>query len=519
MPVLQRLRHPRLRTKVLFGVLLATALALVAQFAISYHATMNSVDRLEASRIADHLAVAADVLGDHRESLELLAVDAGSPIVVPHVVSHDTPWLRKEVVDRLVRAHRADFVAVLDSHGVPLASSSELPTPVLSSAVVGEAARGVAGSQWVTSNGQLWLVAAAPIVGDRAGAPRYGTAIVGKAVDDDFAAAMARATGSQIAFVLGRGVVAVSDRAILLLVAKIDAGSARSRGVDVARGFSGARQALPLAAGQASMIVAEPRTPIVAARDQLLRGAAFAALGALAVAVLIGVILANQLVRPLSSLTGAARAIAFGDLRRRVAVSPLKRDEVNDLGRAFNDMAGRVEDAQETLRQAAIRDGLTGLLNQREFYRRLAEEVSRADRGGTTLALVMMDLDHLKAVNDTFGHLQGDAVLTEVARMIERCVREGDVVARYAGDEFAVILPNADADHALTVGERMRAGSAGVAAAAGLPAAADVTLSVGVVTRPLGGWSPKRTVELADDALYRAKHAGRDRVEVGAEAV
>ena len=98
----------------------------------------------------------------------------------------------------------------------------------------------------------------------------------------------------------------------------------------------------------------------------------------------------------------------------------------------------------------------------------------------------MIDLDHLKAVNDTFGHLQGDAVLTEVARMIERCVREGDVVARYAGDEFAVILPNADADHALAVGERMRAGSAGVAAAAGLPAAADVTLSVGVVTRPVG---------------------------------
>ena len=183
-------------------------------------------------------------------------------------------------------------------------------------------------------------------------------------------------------------------------------------------------------------------------------------------AALIGVILANQLVKPLSSLTGAARAIATGDLQRRVAVSPVKRDEVNDLGRAFNDMAARVEDAQETLRQAAIRDGLTGLLNQREFFRRLAEEVSRADRGGRTLSMLMIDLDHLKAVNDTFGHLQGDAVLTEVARMIEACVREGDIVARYAGDEFAVILPNADGEHALAVGERMRTGSAGVAAAA-----------------------------------------------------
>ena len=87
-------------------------------------------------------------------------------------------------------------------------------------------------------------------------------------------------------------------------------------------------------------------------------------------------------------------------------------------------------------------------------------------------------------------------------------------MTRYAGDEFAVILPDADARQALDVGERVRSGAAGVAGAAGLPAGEAVTLSIGVVTRPAGQWDARRTVELADDALYRAKQAGRDRVEV-----
>jgi len=516
-PLSQRLRHPRLRAKILGGVLLAAVLALGAQFAISYVVASNSIDRLEASRVADHLTVAGDVLGDHRAALELLAVDAGSPLVAPHVVSRDLPWLRKEVVDRLMAAHRVDLIVVLDGRGSVLAGSSRLPAAASAAPIMRSAALGSAGSAWATWNGKLWLVAAAPILVDQPAEQRVGTVVVADQVDSRFVASLERASGSRIAFLLGDQVAAVTDRAILPLVANIVAAPSGRGTVHAAQGYSGDRLALPLVAGRASMVAAEARTPIVATQRGLLHGTLLAALGAMAVAALIGSILSRQLVRPLSSLTGAAHAFAAGDLHRRVTVSSRKRDEINDLGQAFNHMATQIEDAQETLRQAAIRDGLTGLLNQREFFRRLAAEVSRADRGDEPVSVLMIDLDHLKAVNDTFGHLYGDAVLSEVARMIEATVREGDAVARYAGDEFVGILTDADAERALGVGERILAGAAGVAVAAGLPARVVCTLSIGAVTRPTGRWNPNRTVELADEALYRAKRAGRNRVEVGAD--
>ncbi|MFN8021715.1 MAG: GGDEF domain-containing protein [Acidimicrobiales bacterium] len=164
----------------------------------------------------------------------------------------------------------------------------------------------------------------------------------------------------------------------------------------------------------------------------------------------------------------------------------------------------------------AFDDGLTGVGNRRRFDRDLDGLLDRAGRD-RPVALAMVDIDHFKRVNDTHGHPVGDAVLRHVATVIAANVREGDLVYRYGGEEFAVLLPGAELDEALRVVERVRAAVAvtplvGEAYAAVPP----VTVSVGVSATPPVDASAM--VRLADGALYAAKSGGRNRVETGAPA-
>jgi diguanylate cyclase (GGDEF)-like protein len=172
-------------------------------------------------------------------------------------------------------------------------------------------------------------------------------------------------------------------------------------------------------------------------------------------------------------------------------------------------------DLQRKLFDSSTRDALTHLYNRRYFAERLVAEVAYARRHQTPLALIMIDVDHFKAVNDTYGHLAGDAVLCAVADEILRVVRTEDVVARYGGEEMIVLARASGRDAGARLAERIRASMAELRVnGTGAPATIRLTVSLGVaVLDELDlGTEESALIGLADARLYRAKQAGRNRV-------
>ncbi len=167
-----------------------------------------------------------------------------------------------------------------------------------------------------------------------------------------------------------------------------------------------------------------------------------------------------------------------------------------------------------TLREQSIRDELTGLFNRRYMEETLERELRRARREGGSVGLIMCDLDHFKTYNDTRGHAAGDAILRTVGGFLNGAVRGEDVVCRFGGEEFVIILPKAGLEDTRRRTDGLRQQLAGLdmsSSGSELPA---VTLSFGVAAFPEHGVGPDQLLRAADEALYRAKAAGRDRVVV-----
>ena len=177
-----------------------------------------------------------------------------------------------------------------------------------------------------------------------------------------------------------------------------------------------------------------------------------------------------------------------------------------------------LEQANTQLEALSLEDDLTGIANRRSFERALSEEWNRAKRHEHPLALILLDLDHFKDLNDRRGHPAGDDCLRRVGAFLAETIRRsGEVVARYGGEEFAILLPGVDAEGAIRVAEALRAGIENLGVPYG-PGGKRMTASCGVAALiPVPELTAESLVSGADRALYAAKHSGRNCVRVADE--
>jgi diguanylate cyclase (GGDEF)-like protein len=215
--------------------------------------------------------------------------------------------------------------------------------------------------------------------------------------------------------------------------------------------------------------------------------------------------LAGRATRPLDRLVDTVERATNGDLTVRCRVRG--RDAAGRLGAGLDRL---IAETQET-RLLSVTDALTGLGNLRHLRDALRLEVERASRFGRCLGVLVLDLDHFKAVNDRYGHRAGDAVLVELARRVRGLVREVDRTFRQGGEEFVVLLPETDVAGSVTVARRIRDEMrARPITVRGAGITVPVTVSIGIAVFPRHAMTEVEVLQAADQALYAAKAAGRD---------
>jgi diguanylate cyclase (GGDEF)-like protein len=228
-------------------------------------------------------------------------------------------------------------------------------------------------------------------------------------------------------------------------------------------------------------------------------------------------------IKNLNQLMHVMKKITSGDLNAHMTLKRRKTDqdgpsgtpdstgdELDYLIDGFSTMAEKIKNDQDELRKLAAYDGLTGLYNRRKFTSSLQEEIARYHHGGHGLSLLMIDLDHFKNINDTYGHQVGDEALRVVSKVVNAHIRRDDISARYGGEEIAVILPRTCNNDAVVLAERIRKAieDQGIEYEAGK--ILYITASIGVATLKSQENTDNELIQAADAALYAAKRDGRN---------
>ena len=229
----------------------------------------------------------------------------------------------------------------------------------------------------------------------------------------------------------------------------------------------------------------------------------------------------RTIVVPLRKLINATEKIVKGDLNVELTIE--QRDELGQLTRMFNQMTDKLRQNQDEITAAStvmqqknqlleklsVTDSLTGLYNRNKLNLIIKDQLARYERNKRSFAVLMIDVDYFKTLNDSLGHIAGDEILTSVAKKISQCIRSVDFAARYGGDEFIAILTETTVDEAMKTAERIRLHVASIYCHT-INETVRVTLSIGIIQSEPEDTSLTTLLARVDSALYKAKHAGRN---------
>lgn len=229
-------------------------------------------------------------------------------------------------------------------------------------------------------------------------------------------------------------------------------------------------------------------------------------------ALFIGVaayLFAKQIITPLTALTNASLMVANGNLNISLPIQ--KNDELGFATKMFNEMVAELKRSHAKLQQLATTDPLTQLANRKQIMKRLFIHFEYYQRYRTEFSILMIDIDHFKKINDTYGHLAGDAVLVQIARIFQETLRNVDTAGRYGGEEFLVILAETNGQKAKRTAERIRQ-AVEQHTFTYEESSLKITISIGVARVLKNEKNENSLISRADQALYQAKTTGRNRV-------
>jgi diguanylate cyclase (GGDEF)-like protein len=223
-------------------------------------------------------------------------------------------------------------------------------------------------------------------------------------------------------------------------------------------------------------------------------------------------LLARAFFPPLHKILDGVHLFGQGQLTHRIDHDMPK--EFKELAYGVNAMAGKLDQIHSDLIKVSIHDKLTGCFNRRHLDEEIIKLFSQSRRTEGPLSLMMLDLDLFKAINDTYGHAAGDIVLRSVTEVISKQLRQYEILYRYGGEEFVILLPAAEEADAALLAERIRASVADKQIDIGGEHPVKITVSIGIASYPQSAASIDELFTMMDQALYAAKENGRNRVNV-----